>query len=221
MSGKRRSYRPWTTVEAAYVRKHYPTKGGAAVAAELGRAYQSVNQYASRLGLKRQYVDMAGWSLDDIRAHCTADDEEPESGCWLWRGYVNTNGHPYLYQAGRLVAARLKVFQLWRPHVAIKPGNCLAMTCDERTCLNPKHMRQMNKADVMRRHSNEALRVAKIAATHRKAGKLDPEKVSLIRASDKCAEEMAVELGVSASVVYRVRSGRAWADNAVSALLAA
>ena len=214
----RRTYKPWTTTEEAFLREHYPAKGGKQVALELGRPYQSVNQKASLLGLQRKFVDMADWGLDEIKAFCRVDATDDDA-CWMWRGYGNTADYPYLTIGGKPVAARRRVFEmsLGRP---VRANHAVQMKCQNPLCLNPAHMAQQPRNRIMQASMSNALRVAKITATQRRRGKLDEQKVQRILASNETAEAMAAELNVSTSIIYRVRNGRSWGGSVGAAVAA-
>ena len=207
------SYKPWTTTEVAFLTQHYAKQGGAQVALELGRSYSSVNKKASLLGLCREYLDMADWGVDEIRANCRIDKTDEDS-CWKWRGYSNTESHPYMMIGGRLLGARRRMYGMTHKQPVAR-HHCIVMACGESTCLNPKHMVQQHRQSVMRKGTNEALRIAKIAATHRRMGKLDESKVSEILASNEHAWRLAERFGVSEFVIFRVRRGDAWADKSL------
>lgn len=212
-----RGYKVWTTREIAFMQDHYPLKGGMQVALELGRSYSSVNQKASLLGLRREVVDMSNWGVEGVKAFCRVDGSDEDS-CWLWRGYANTEDYPYLVMAGKLVAARRWMFD------QVYPGKCksnwgVTMSCGHSTCLNPKHMKAMHRQKIMARNSNELLRVAKITDVARRNGKLNDEKVRAILTSQASAAQLAPEMGVSVSVIHRVRRGESWARAADKLLM--
>lgn len=204
----KRTYKPWTTTEEAFMREHYPSKGGGQVARELGRPYQSVNQKASLMGLRRKYVDMADWSLEQIKAHCRVDRTDEDS-CWVWRGYANTEDYPYLTSGGKVVAGRKHVFELAQGK-PVRRGHGVSMTCENTLCMNPAHMVQRPRQKIMQANMSEVLRVAKITASQRRNGKLNEEKVQHILSSPESAVALAPQMGVSTGVIYRVRRGEAW-----------
>jgi hypothetical protein len=70
---------------------------------------------------------------------------EPESGCWLWQGYIEKNGYGRL---GRKWAHRLS-YQAFVG--AVPDGLELDHKCRTPRCVNPEHLEPVTHAENMRR----------------------------------------------------------------------
>lgn len=63
---------------------------------------------------------------------------EPNSGCWLWTGAVDSKGYGAFRVGGRVVQAHRVSMRLLGPGC---PGELHALhRCDVRTCVNPGHL---------------------------------------------------------------------------------
>ncbi len=71
---------------------------------------------------------------------------EPNTGCWLWTGYVRDNGYGSFAvdsPATKPSKAHRAAWVLYRG--PIPKGMCLDHTCRERSCVNPDHLRVVTK----------------------------------------------------------------------------
>ena len=123
-----------------------------------------------------------------------------DTPCHYWIGNLTGSrrkGEPGLYA---------KVFIHGRYHVAhryiyerevgpIPAGKHLHHKCHVTQCVNPEHLEPTTP-----RQNNRRKRKAKLSETD----------IPLIRASKLRSEELAEVLGVSPSLIYQIRNGRAW-----------
>lgn len=165
-------------------------------------------------------------TLEHVRDRCHIDED---SGCWNWRmGYSRTRTKlPVAWIAAeqRTVSVIRWVYTQTR---AKKLGKMTVWrTCGNQECVNPDHLIAGSKAAwgkwmirnerPRRTLTTEALREMRIAS-----GKtvLDMEKAHYIRQSEATGAELARELGVSAQVVSRVRTGKTWVKQTASSVWA-
>lgn len=132
---------------------------------------------------------------------------EPNSGCWLWTGYISNNGYGRFGAAedGRISAAHRFSYQHFCEE--IPAGLVVLHSCDTPSCVNPDHLSvgtQPQNLQQMRdrgRHSR--------GASHPGA-KLTDDLVREIRASGETGRALARRLGVSEGVISQVKSRQKW-----------
>lgn len=130
-------------------------------------------------------------------------DRSNKSGCWFWEGPVFNSG--YGMTAHRL-AHRL-VYEL--SFGRIPAGRCVCHKCDEKLCLNPKHLFVGTQAD------NIADKMAK--GRHRVAhgedngqSKLTTAEAKKIKASAESTRKLAGLYGVCDETIRNIRVGVTW-----------
>lgn len=162
-----------------------------------------------------------GKELKRIRMRCICEDDEDDDSCWIWGGSVSPSGIPTVNRLVdgkcRLMSARRWIFS----HVlgkTLKKGDLVTTSCKQQKCLNPKHLVKSNQSKVQTDNNRDNLalfakRSAAIRAARDRKGlgkKLTPEKADIARDKSRRADEVAAELGISPSMVNRIRSGNAW-----------
>ena len=64
--------------------------------------------------------------------------KEPNSGCWLWTGAVNTNGYGFVFWHGRFNVYAHRVS--YAIHIGDPGRLCVCHRCDTPLCVNPDHL---------------------------------------------------------------------------------
>lgn len=125
---------------------------------------------------------------------------EPNSGCWLWMGKVDSvTGYGYIHADGKSSFAHRISYRLHKGK--IKKGMQVCHTCDVRCCVNPHHLwlgtASQNAIDM----------IVKGRATR---AKINEEKAKLInqyRSQGKLHKEIGELVGVNYWVVRAFLAG--------------
>ncbi len=97
---------------------------------------------------------------------------EPNTGCWLWTGYINPYGYGQISMGGRagrpIVAHRVAYGALVGPIPAgLELDHVRARGCGVRSCVNPVHLEVVTSAENTRRgNAGKATGDKKRARTH-------------------------------------------------------
>lgn len=70
---------------------------------------------------------------------------EPNTGCWLWGGYVNKKGYGLFMIHLNYIWKNMKAHRMaYALYVGeLKPGLTIDHLCRTRCCVNPKHLEQV------------------------------------------------------------------------------
>lgn len=134
---------------------------------------------------------------------------EPNSGCWLWLGAVNSAGYGQLRGDGRAYYAHRMSYEVYRGD--IPAGLVVRHKCDNPLCANPDHLELGTMSD----NTQDMLRRGRHHTTPTRGdfhynSKLTSEDVRFIRSDPRGASELGRILGVDTSTITDVRKGRTW-----------
>jgi hypothetical protein len=158
--------------------------------------------------------------MKQFGAEWAKERSREDADCLIWRMACNPGGQPK-YSSKRedggtkTIQVRRTVWEDAKGK--IPAGLLVTMTCGNVKCVNPDHMKLATKSEVVAKVARNPVTQARrflagVNATRDKLGKLDMEKARYIRASDRTLEVLARELGVSISLVSRVRRGTSWRE---------
>lgn len=135
---------------------------------------------------------------------------EPNTGCWLWTGYVKPTGYGSTKRDGRTISAHRAMYEA--VYSEIPMGLDVCHRCDVRACINPRHLflgtRAENLADMWRKGRGHRVR----GEVHGRA-KLTEADVRGIRASVAAGEKqgvVAIRFGVTHMTVNDIHHRRSW-----------
>ena len=139
---------------------------------------------------------------------------EPNSGCWLWLGGVDSFGYgrfrtpPKPGNKTCFVSAHRASFECFNG--AIPEGNMVRHQCDVPSCVNPQHLisgtAKQNSADMVKRNRH------RFGAQNPQA-KLSEQKVATIKARLRAGERPPTifsDYGVCIFTVYQIAQGKIW-----------
>lgn len=137
-----------------------------------------------------------------------ADTSGGPDACWHWKGFVHPNGYGQLPPT---LAHRAS----WEIHNGpIPEGLQILHKCDNRKCVNPKHLFLGTQLDNMHDMINKgrAVRVPMLGEKNPRA-KINKQIVHLIREKSDSGMKpgpIAKELGISVNAVRGVVKGASW-----------
>lgn len=142
---------------------------------------------------------------------------EELADCHLWTGSTTRGGYPTYKPFGcGCTLVRRRVFAL--NGGTLVPRVPLEMTCDEKLCINPAHMRASNTARIAQKAAARGawtgkVRASKIAASKRaRHAKLTIEIAREIRLSTETGTVLAARHGVDRSLINGIKAGTRWRD---------
>jgi hypothetical protein len=152
--------------------------------------------------------DEGDYLMSKIRHRC--DDD---GGCWVWKGSAQKGVMPIIHIGSNVMATRRAVWIAFNGE--IEPGLEIIRKCETVLCVNPEHLKVVSKAvrrKTLARVRNKQRSVSAIARNRELHGKLDLEKVRIIRLNDERSDVLAERFGVSKTTINNVRAFRAWPE---------
>ncbi len=147
---------------------------------------------------------MADASLTTLIRFWTKVDAPNDFQCWVWRGRKNQKGY------GRFddgIPAHRWAYEC--VHGPIPDGKMILHSCDNPSCVNPKHLRpgthMENMQDAVDRNrffKREKCYNAKVTAEIADYIRRNPDKLKL--------KELAAKFGIANSTASYIRSGKTW-----------
>lgn len=131
-------------------------------------------------------------------------EPEPNTGCWLWHGWVGLKGYGRFLAKGKPYRAHRFSYELHNG--PIPQGMFVCHSCDNVWCVNPGHLWVGTVQD----NVDDMIRKGRQAVGVRRGGKLDDDKVREIRSSVSGDAELAIRYGVSRRVIHHVRARTKW-----------
>lgn len=135
-------------------------------------------------------------------------DKRGEDECWLWTAAVYVDGYGRLYVDGRDVTSSRASFYL---HNGVMPPSTIDVchTCDNRACVNPRHLFLGTRKDNMQ----DAARKGRMPRGDRSVHSvLTRDQAQRVAFDKRPIEVIARELGVGRWAINAVRLGRTWPD---------
>lgn len=146
-----------------------------------------------------------------IKSHSKTHPTKPveyeinENGCWICTSHATTGGYPYITLDFKRRKLSRVIYELFKGSI---PHNMVVMhLCDNPRCINPEHLKigtyKENTQDMIQKKRN-------MYGVKHKLAKLNDDLVRYIRQSDKGCTTLAKELGVSKTLILKVRWREIW-----------
>jgi len=153
-------------------------------------------------------------TLDDMLAQCVEEGE-----CLLWPGRVTSTGHPTYCGHGMRVLVRRAVFEALHGWLPEDNRSVVSTSCSSPLCVNGEHLVCVSRSRLVARsysRRNLAAEYGKRQAALVRAGKakLNLETARQIRCDERTHAQIAAALGVSSSLVAKIRQGQIWREPA-------
>jgi hypothetical protein len=131
--------------------------------------------------------------------------------CWNWLGDLRI-GYGRIYWNGSLKSAHRVSWEISNKK-KIKDGYKICHTCDNRACVNPKHLFEATQAENIRDMDKKGRRV-KVLGTKVNTARLNESNVRKIRkmlSDGKTRYYIAKKFNVGWSTVSAIYKGKSWA----------
>lgn len=149
--------------------------------------------------------------IDVLFANCAP---EPNTGCWLWLGYVNNKGYGNIKLNGRPELTHRRAYRL--KHGGIPEGLWILHKCDTPSCINPDHLyagtREQNIADMISRNRQNNWN-GRLAGEANPNAILTGDEVREIRSiTGVSSKRLGLLYGVGFSTISNIKLGRTWSS---------
>lgn len=134
---------------------------------------------------------------------------EPNSGCWLWEGYVDKGGYGKIKRRGQYYRAHRFSWVVHRGE--IPEGIHVLHHCDTPSCVNPDHLFLGTAADNHQDRRNKGRKLREQDGENNSMAKLTVKDVLAIRADPRSNRQIAEDYGVQHQAIQKIKNHRRWA----------
>ena len=142
-------------------------------------------------------------------------DKRGEDDCWPWKADKSRSGYGSIWnkETSRNVSAHRFSYEIHKGK--LESGSFVMHSCDNKKCVNPKHLfigdAKQNTMDAIDRGLRPACAIKPAYGENNPKSKLTLEQVIFIKANpDIKHTELAKKFGLSVNCIRGVRTGRTW-----------
>lgn len=128
---------------------------------------------------------------------------DPETGCWLWNGYINPQGYGVYCHRGRLQKAHRAA---WQEHTGLTLSKDVPLhhKCHTKRCMNPDHLEPITSEKHGIHHRRE------LAAQLTEEQVLEVRRLAAIPGT--VLLDLAEQFGVDRSIIDDIVMGWSWKE---------
>lgn len=186
------------------------------IAKEIGFSDAMVLKRLKEFGIKARTIKEARsikkWAIakkvstrEEIAQRIKESVEINDKGCWIWTKGFFSNGYPCIKIDGKSRKVNRASYEAFNGEIA--DGLMVCHSCDDRACVNPKHLwpgtQQDNIDDAVDKN-----RMANGSRCH--ASKLTADDVTLILKDDRTQQAIAEDYGVSSTAIGKIKRRVSW-----------
>lgn len=133
---------------------------------------------------------------------------EPNSGCWIWLGWLSADGYGVFsywdQDRGKILSVRAHRFSYKLSHGSLPKGRCICHRCDTPLCVNPDHLFA---------GTNRENQIDSVLKGRSGRQKLTADKVMEIKqaiSNGAGTNELARRYKVDSSTISNIKKKRVW-----------
>ena len=131
-----------------------------------------------------------------------------DDGCWRWTGSKACTGYCNFYYKGTVYLAHRASLLIFGRVKELTPGLNVSHSCRNRDCVAPDHLEEKTRSQ--NNGADKITHGVDCSGERCHFSKLNWQKVTEIRESDKKAKELASLYGVSISCISSVLREKTW-----------
>jgi len=132
---------------------------------------------------------------------------EPNSGCYLWTGAVDSGGYGQLRVGDTSRGAHRLSWE--NAFGEVPSGLFVCHKCDVRSCVNPGHL-FLGTAGDNNKDRQEKGRTVLVRGEAHGLSRMSEEQARIAKYTTERASVLAARFGVSNFNIYNIRNGRSW-----------
>ena len=129
-----------------------------------------------------------------------------EDGCWRWQGYKDSSGYGRIYAGGGKQTGAHRVAWSLANNMPIPDGLFVMHSCDNPSCVNPKHLSVGTHNDNMRDMTTKG----RAYRSYGRGSKLSAEQILEIRRSTLSEKLLGLSYGVNRATIGRILRRESW-----------